>query len=124
MAKCDEGYLCEVCGEEVEGIQHSDLYLRYVIGEMDPERLHTSPERHIGCNPVLAQFITADEFDCEVAIDDIPEGFAVDDLDASYSSQRRNLVTRGWRRLQELAALNETTPIQEYPLDQVREKWS
>lgn len=124
MAKCDEGYLCEVCGQEVEGIQHSDLYLRYVIGEMDPERLHTSPERHISCNPVLAQFIAADEFAGENEIVGIPEGFAAADLDALYSSRRRDLVTRGWRRLQELASLNEPIPIQEYPLDEVREKWS
>ena len=57
MAKCDEGYRCEVCGEDVTSIVDSDLYLRYVIGELDPEVLHTSPERHIRCNPVLAQFM-------------------------------------------------------------------
>ena len=26
MAKCDEGYLCQVCGHEVEQIVESDLY--------------------------------------------------------------------------------------------------
>ena len=51
MAKCDEGYPCEVCGEDVEDITDSDLYLRYVIGLVDPETLHTSPERHLRCNP-------------------------------------------------------------------------
>ena len=33
MAKCEEGYLCEVCGCDVEEISDSDLYLRFVIGE-------------------------------------------------------------------------------------------
>ena len=84
MAKCDEGYLCEVCGEEVEGIGESDLYLRFVIGEMDPEQLHTSPERHIVCNPILAQFIDDDRFKQRSELSDIPDGFAVADLDADY----------------------------------------
>ena len=35
MARCDQGYLCEVCGEEVEDISNSDLYLRFIIGEID-----------------------------------------------------------------------------------------
>jgi hypothetical protein len=57
MAKCEEGYLCSVCGGDVEEITDSDLYLRFVIGLLDPETLHTTRERHIRCNPVLAQFI-------------------------------------------------------------------
>ena len=52
--KCDEGYRCEVCGDDVTSIVESDLYLRYVRRELDPETLHTSAERHIRCNPVLA----------------------------------------------------------------------
>ena len=63
MAKCEEGYLCDVCGGDVGEITDSDLYLRYVIGEVDPETLHTLRERHIRCNPVLAQFIVDDGFD-------------------------------------------------------------
>ena len=62
MAKCEEGYLCDVCGQDVEAITDSDLYLRYVIGMIDPESLHTTRERHIHCNPALAQFIVADDF--------------------------------------------------------------
>ena len=62
MAKCDEGYRCEVCGENVEAITQSDLYLRYVIGQVDPETLHTAAERHIRCNPAVAQFIVDDAF--------------------------------------------------------------
>jgi hypothetical protein len=34
VAKCDEGYRCEVCGLDVEVIVDSDLYLRYVLGEV------------------------------------------------------------------------------------------
>jgi hypothetical protein len=67
MAKCDEGYLCEVCGEDVAELVDSDLYLRYVIGMLDPEVLHTTPERHIRCNPVLAQFIVDANFEPVVA---------------------------------------------------------
>ena len=62
MAKCEEGYLCDVCGGDVEEIVDSDLYLRFVIGQLDPETLHTTRERHIRCNPVFAQFIVDPDF--------------------------------------------------------------
>jgi hypothetical protein len=62
MAKCDEGYLCDVCGQDVAILAESDLYLRYIVGILDPEVLHTTPERHIRCNPELAQYIVADDF--------------------------------------------------------------
>ena len=98
MAKCDEGYRCEVCGEDVASIVDSDLYLRYVIGELDPEVLHTSPERHIRCNPILAQFIDADGFD-PVKVNG---EFSRSQLDKDYVRQRTELVTRGFRRLDEI----------------------
>ena len=63
MAKCDEGYMCDVCGQDVAELTDSDLYLRYVIGLLDPEVLHTTKERHIRCNPSLAQYILADDFE-------------------------------------------------------------
>ena len=47
MAVCEQGYLCEVCGLDVAEITESDLYLRYVLGEVDPETLHVIPRRHI-----------------------------------------------------------------------------
>ena len=121
MAKCDEGYLCEVCGKEVEGIIESDLYLRFVIGEMDPEQLHISAERHINCNPILAQFIQHDEFQMS---GEVPDGFAAPELDRQYVAERTTLLTRGYERLRELAALDEELPIYEYPLEDVRSKWS
>ena len=33
MARCEKGYLCSVCGQDVEAITESELYLQYVLGE-------------------------------------------------------------------------------------------
>lgn len=118
MAKCDEGYLCSVCGGDVEKIVDSDLYLRYVSGLLDPELLHTTPERHICCNPVLAQFIVDERFP-EVQV----EGeFCKSALDAEYVRQREQLVTRGWQRLQEIKSLGEVS-ILDMPLPEIIERW-
>ena len=116
MAKCDEGYLCCVCGGDVENITDSDLYLRFVIGLLDPELLHAQPEKHIRCNPALAQFIVDKEF-APVEVDD---DFAKENLDQQYVAQREDLVTRGWHRLKELKALGEVS-ILEFPLPEVIE---
>jgi hypothetical protein len=114
MAKCEEGYLCDVCGKDVEAITDSDLYLRFVIGLVDPETLHTTRERHILCNPVLAQFIVADNFKAIIV-----EGpFDKRALDPQHVKQRETLVTRGWRRLHEVASMD--LPILDYPLPEVR----
>ena len=116
MAKCEEGYLCSVCGGDVEAITDSDLYLRFVIGMLDPETLHTSRERHIRCNPVLAQFIVDEAFE-PVAV----EGeFDKRRLDPNYVREQETLVTRGYRRLRELAHLD--LPIIDYPLPEVRQR--
>ncbi len=116
MAKCDEGYLCDVCGQDVAGLGESDLYLRYVVGMLDPEVLHTTSERHIRCNPTLAQYIVADGFAPVVV-----EGpFDKRTLDAEFVREREQLVTRGWQRLQELPGLG--LPIIEYPLPEVVER--
>jgi hypothetical protein len=114
MAKCEEGYLCDVCGGDVDGLAESDLYLRYVIGMIDPETLHTTRERHIRCNPALAQFIVADDFEPLVAAGDFDKRM----LDSAFVKQREVLVTRGWRRLKELAGLD--LPILDYPLPEFR----
>lgn len=116
MAKCDEGYLCEICGKDVESIVDSDLYLRYVIGMIDPETLHTTAERHIKCNPVLAQFIVDPSFEAPIAEGD----FDKRTLDASFVSEREDLVTRGWRRLKEIEG--QELSILEYPLEDVRKQ--
>lgn len=116
MAKCDEGYLCEVCGREVETLVESDLYLRFVTGLLDPELLHTTEERHIRCNPTLAQFIVADDFPPVVVEGDFDKRL----LDTAYVEQREQLLSRGWRRLHEVTSLD--IPIIEYPLAEVLAK--
>jgi hypothetical protein len=117
MAKCDEGYLCEVCGQDVAELTDSDLYLRYVIGLLDPEVLHTTKERHIRCNPTLAQYIVADDFDPVIV-----EGpFDKRQLDPAFVRDQETLVTRGYRRLKEITKLGLATII-EYPLPEVVSK--
>jgi len=111
MAKCDQGYLCEVCGTEVPNITVSDLYLRYVIGEIEGRQLLAAPERHIRCNPVLAQFIVSDKFPPVV----VGGPFSKEFLDPEDVRRREDLVTRGWKRLQEVRNLGLS--ISEYPLN-------
>jgi hypothetical protein len=118
MTRCEEGYLCEVCGLEVADLIDSDLYLRYVLGEVPPEMLHRLPERHLRCNPTLAQYITATEF--PPVICDGP--FAKQYLDPEYVAEEESRVTRGWRRLQELPGVGLT--ILDYPLPEVRLRWA
>lgn len=110
MAKCDEGYRCEVCGQDVEAITDSDLYLRYVLGEVPLELLHRLPERHIACNPALAQYISDPAFPPVTC--DGP--FAKANMDADYVRAEEARVTRGWRRLQQIPTLGLAVP--EYPL--------
>ncbi len=117
MAKCEEGYLCDVCGKDVEHITESDLYLRYVIGLIDPETLHTQKERHIRCNPVRAQFIVADRFE-PVSVDG---EFDKRQLDPHFVRDQEVLVTRGWHRLYEIQG--EELSILDYPLLEMRERW-
>ncbi len=116
MAKCEEGYLCAECGRDVEAITDSDLYLRFVIGQVDPETLHTSRERHIRCNPVLAQFIVDADFEPV----EVEGEFDKRHLDDNYVREQEGLVTRGYRRLREVAHLD--LPIIDYPLPEVRAK--
>lgn len=113
MAKCEEGYLCDVCGQDVAELTDSDLYLRYIVGMLDPEVLHTTSERHIRCNPLLAQYIVVDDFEPVV----VEGSFDKRQLDAAYVDERERLITRGWMRLKEVAGLG--IPIIEYPLPEV-----
>jgi hypothetical protein len=118
MVACELGYICDVCGEEVEGITESDLYLRYVMGEVSPLALPTLRERHIRCNPATAQYIVDPAFPpmtCEGV-------FAKDNLDPEYVASQESLVTRAWRRLQEIPKLG--IPITEYPLPDVLQRWA
>jgi len=113
--RCEEGYLCDVCGGDVEEMVDSDLYLRYVIGMADPETLHTARERHIRCNPALAQFIVDDRFAPPVVCDGPMDKRQLDPI---FVRDRETLVTRGWQRL--LALHGQDVSILEYPLPEVR----
>lgn len=110
MAKCDEGYICEVCGEAVDEIVDSDLYLRFVIGQAAENELTKSPERHIRCNPIQAQFIVHDEFEPVV----VEGAFDKRLLDEEHVRQQEKLITRGWLRLREVTGSG--LPVSEYPL--------
>ncbi len=110
MARCDEGYRCEVCGRDVENIPDSDLYLRYILGEVPLEKLHLQPECHIRCHPELAQFIVDPGF-----VPVICAGpFAKDALDPLFVAEEEVRVTRGWKRLQAIPTLGLS--VAEYPL--------
>lgn len=110
MARCDQGYLCEVCGDEVVDITDSDLYLRFVMGEVEGRALMSTPERHLRCNPVVAQFIVDPGFE-PVVVEGV---FSKSELDPVDVSRREAFVTRAWRRLQEAREMG--LAISEYPL--------
>ena len=117
MAVCEQGYLCEVCGGDVADLTESDLYLRFVLGEIDPESLHVQPERHIRCNPTLAQFIVAEGF-APVVVDGF---FGKAQLDPAFVAAEEARVSRGYLRL--FALCEQELPITEYPLPEVRARW-
>jgi hypothetical protein len=117
MARCEQGYLCDVCNQDVEQITESDLYLRYILGEVSPLALPSTRERHIRCNPATAQYIVDPGFPpvhCEGF-------FNKTMLDQAYVAEQESKVTRAWRRLQEIPALG--LPLTEYPLPEVLEAW-
>jgi len=99
-----------VCGCDVEAIVDSDLYLRYVLGEVPLEQLHLLPERHIRCNPALAQYIAEANFPAVACTGP----FSKTELDAAYVTIEQQRVSRAWRRLQALPSLGLS--LAEYPL--------
>ena len=113
MAGCERGYLCTVCGQDVEEITESVLYLRYVLGEVEWDLLNRAPETHIRCYPILAQFIMDESFE-PVSCQGV---FAKDQLDSEFVQSEEERVTVAYLRLRELAASN--LPIAEYPLPHV-----
>jgi hypothetical protein len=117
MAACDTGYICDVCGHDVEAITESDLYLRYIMGEVSPLELPRQRERHIRCNPATAQYIIDPAFEPIVCAG----MFAKGNLDADFVRDQETLVTRAWQRLQAIPTLGLTIP--EYPLPEVLDKW-
>ncbi len=116
MAGCEQGYLCDVCGEEVVSIADSELYLRYVTGRLPVEALPGEPERHLLCSPVLAQFIAAAPFS-DITVDG---PFSRHRLDPATVAEQTELLTRGWKRLQELAESSEPVSLADYPLPEFR----
>ena len=106
-----------MCGQDVEAITESDLYLRYVLGEVPPLLLPTQRERHIRCSPALAQYIVATAFApvCCAGV------FGKEHLDTVFVAEEERRVTRGWRRLQEIPTLGVAIP--EYPLPEVLAAW-
>ncbi|MFO0866322.1 MAG: hypothetical protein U0744_17040 [Gemmataceae bacterium] len=118
MALCDEGYVCDVCGQEVEAMVDSDLYLRYILGEVHPLQLANTPERHIRCNAAIAQYIVDPAFPAA----ECGGPFAKAAFDEAFVREEEARITRGWRRLQEAAA--EGWAIPDYPLPEVRERWA
>jgi hypothetical protein len=121
MARCDQGYLCRVCGEEVEHITDSQLYLSYVIGEIDPETLHATPECHLLCSPSFSQFID----DERLGLIPVVEGpFSKGQLDPTYVESRTKLLTRGYSRLWEIRQVRrKPLTVIEYPLSEFLAKW-
>jgi len=110
MARCDQGYLCEVCGRDVEVITESDLYLRYILGEVPIFHLHQLPERHVRCNPAVAQYIIDPAF--EPIICDGPFDKRLFDSENVTAEEAR--ITAGWQRLQAIPTLG--VALDEYPL--------
>ncbi len=87
------------------------------MGEVSPLALPTQRERHIRCNPAVAQYIADPAFEPMVC----DSMFAKANLDAEFVRQQEELVTRAWRRLQDLPTLGLAIP--EYPLPEVLERW-
>jgi len=114
---CDTGYMCDVCGSDVDAIIDSDLYLRYIMGDVSPLALPKQRERHIRCNPTLAQYVVDPGFE-PIACEGM---FAKANLDADYVHQQESLVTRAWQRLQEIPTAAVAIPF--YPLPEVLDKW-
>jgi hypothetical protein len=108
--KCDEGYLCDVCGAEVPVVTDSDLYLRYILGEVPMEQLHLHPERHLSCNPALAQYITDSRFPGVVC----ESFFDKRHLDPAFVRAEEARITQAFQRLLALPTIGLAIP--EYPI--------
>jgi hypothetical protein len=112
MAKCDKGYHCKVCGSAVDVITDSDLYLRYLLHEIQAEVLHLEPECHIRCNPERAQYIMDPSFD-DLNAGKVLGPFAKNFLDDGYVAEEEIRVTAAWLKLRKLA--DSGVAILDYP---------
>ncbi len=112
MAKCDKGYLCKLCGNSVEEITDSDLYLRFLLNEVSAEVLHLEPDCHIRCNLERAQYIVDTTF-APIAEGGIPGPFAKKHLDPIYVAEEEKRVTAAWLKLKTL--VDSGQHIVDYP---------
>ncbi len=119
MARCDQGYRCDVCGGDVENITQSDLYLHYVLGEVDPELLHLQTERHLRCNPVVAQFIVHSSFE-PILVSGL---FGKSGLDPDFVTEEESRVTGAFLRLREIYDSGQDLPITLYPFPGMQDRW-
>jgi hypothetical protein len=110
MAGCERGYLCTVCGQDVEEITDSALYIRYVMGDVAWDQLNSAPETHLRCDKTLAQFIVDSSFE-SVICDGM---FAKEQLDPDFVKSEEERVTTAYRRLRAVAGTN--LAIADYPL--------
>ncbi len=114
MAKCDEGYRCQVCGEPVKNLTVSSLYLLFVIGELPARELLSARDAHLRCNPELSQFILDEGFPPLPC----PGPFDKRELSPAAAASREALVSRGYRRLKEVSG--RQISLAEYPLPEFR----
>lgn len=98
MARCEQGYLCAVCGQEVAAIAESALYLQWLLGEVPPEELPRRPDCHIRCLPALAQYIVDPAFEPV----ECTGPFAKSALDPEFVQAEEQRVTAAWKQLQHM----------------------
>ncbi|MDP1562685.1 MAG: hypothetical protein Q8M16_15015 [Pirellulaceae bacterium] len=113
MAQCDEGYLCQVCGEEVKRIDQSLLYLRYVLGWITVDQLTKQPEAHLQCTPAVGQFIVDPDFQSNMPVE---PALDKQHLDADFRQSRENLITAGYHRLKHLQKHRRSLTVTQYPI--------
>jgi len=94
----------------VDLVEESVLYLRYVLGEIELEKLHLQQEYHLICEPHLSQFITEPGFPTPV----IPGDFGKSRLDPGFVRDEEARMNRGYRRLLFIPYLGVS--VAEYPL--------
>ena len=99
MAECDASYYCRICGEYVEDITESEIYLRFVLGEVAPERLFDEAEAHLACATELSQYIVDPGFP---PVAEVRPEFDKRRLDPAQVAAREDKFTRAWRRLQRI----------------------
>lgn len=112
--RCDQGYLCRVCGLAVDNITESELYLRYVVGEVSLDTLDRARDCHLECNPALSQFIDDPRICGDLVV---PADLQKSTLDPSFVATRTAQLTRGYQRLWEIRSeRHKYRSVADYPL--------